>query len=378
MVQLQGNCTLADPIAFMSKEMQFVCFKLEHVITKTLSVCWQSPSNIALVKYWGKTGRQLPVNPSISMTLSESYTETRLTVLPRESEGEIQLDFWFEGMPNEAFGKRTAKFLDDVMDMFPWLAQVNLKLETRNTFPHSAGIASSASAFSTLALCLCSLEAELFSVLLSEEEFRGKASYIARLGSGSACRSIFPGFSVWGKTKALKKSTDFMAVQVEEVHPVFLTLHDTIFIVDSQQKAVSSSEGHKRMNEHPFAKGRVLQANAHTSKLLEALKTGDKETFIQIVESEALTLHALMMSSEEGFLLMQPETLAIINGVQRIRVEKKLDICFTLDAGPNVHVLSFGKLDELVGELVVHELVKNNKQGYRIPDHYGLGPIKIG
>jgi diphosphomevalonate decarboxylase len=347
-------------------------------LSEHTSVSWQSPSNIALVKYWGKTGRQLPVNPSLSMTLSKAYTETKLTAFPRETEGDVELDFWFEGRQNSAFGNRISRFLQSVTDIFPWLAQVSLKLETHNTFPHSAGIASSASAFSALALCLCSLEAELFGILYEENEFRFKASYLARLGSGSACRSLFPGFTVWGLTETLAGSSDLLAMPVEEVHPVFKTLHDTILILNNKEKPVSSSEGHNRMIGHPFAEARIRQAVKNTDELLQALKSGDKQTFIRIVENEAFTLHALMMTSAAGFILMLPETLRIISRIQELRKETGLDICFTLDAGPNVHLLYFEDQIEQVQKLIVEDILKNNKQNMQIDDLYGEGPVKIG
>lgn len=351
---------------------------LSSALVKPVSVSWQSPSNIALVKYWGKKSMQLPVNPSLSMTLSKAYTETRLTAFPREGQGTVELDFWFEGKQNAGFGVRMNMFLQSVTDIFPWLSQVNLKLETQNTFPHSAGIASSASAFSALALCLCSLDMELNGVMLDENEFRLKTSYVARLGSGSACRSVFPGISVWGKTRALLGSSDWFASQVTEVHPVYTTLRDTILIVDTKEKSVSSSEGHKRMIAHPFAEARVKQARENISQLIDALKTGHKKTFIRIVENEALTLHALMMTSDEGFMLMHPETVRIINRIQEIRKETGLDICFTLDAGPNVHLLYFEDQIEQVNKLIVEDLFKNNKQNMRIDDFYGKGPLKMG
>ena len=84
---------------------------LDVPLAEPVSVSWQSPSNIAFVKYWGKTGRQLPVNPSLSMTLSRAYTETTLTAFPREKDGPVELDFWFEGRQNAAFGGRMAGFL---------------------------------------------------------------------------------------------------------------------------------------------------------------------------------------------------------------------------------------------------------------------------
>lgn len=350
---------------------------LEAVLTVPVSVSWQSPSNIAFVKYWGKKGQQLPVNPSLSLTLSQAYTETKLTALPRQAEGIPDLDFWFEGKQNAAFGERMNLFLKSIIDIFPWLGQVNLKLETRNTFPHSAGIASSASAFSALALCLCSLDAELNGIILTETEFRFKASFIARLGSGSACRSLFPGLTVWGITNALPGSSDQVAVPVTDFHPVFKTLRDTIIIVNSQEKAVSSTEGHSRMIDHPFAKARISQAGKNVTDLLEAIKNGDKKTFIKIVENEALTLHALMMTSDKGFILMHPETLRIITRIQQLRNETGLDICFTLDAGPNVHIIYFGDQIEQIDKFIVEDILKNNKQNIRIDDYYGSGPVKM-
>ncbi len=356
----------------------FPGLKLTSPLSEPVSATWQSPSNIALVKYWGKTGRQLPANPSLSMTLSNALTLTKLTAFPRKTEGLIELDFWFEGNQNKAFGERISKFMGSITDIFPWQAQVSLKLETHNTFPHSAGIASSASAFSALALCLCSLDNELFGIMLDENEFRSKASYVARLGSGSACRSIFPGFTVWGKTKSLPGSSDLMAVPVPEIHTVFTTLQDTIILVNKDEKPVSSSEGHNRMIGHSFAEARIKQAGINTSNLLQALKTGDKQLFISIVENEAFTLHALMMTSADGFMLMEPETVHIISRIQQLRKETGLNICFTLDAGPNVHLLYFKDEIEQVNKLIVEHLLRNNKQNMRINDFYGSGPIKIG
>jgi len=352
--------------------------ELSAALSEPVSVSWQSPSNIALVKYWGKTGLQLPVNPSLSMTLSNALTETKLTALPRRTKGSVDLEFWFDGKNNSAFGERTVKFLQSITDIFPWLAQVSLKLETHNTFPHSAGIASSASAFSALALCLCSLDTELNGVILDESEFRQKASYVARLGSGSACRSVFPGFAFWGKSKALAGSSDLLAMPVTEVHPVFTSLRDTILIVNNKEKAVSSSEGHSRMIEHPFADARIKQASKNSVQLLAAMKTGNKSDFIRIVENEALTLHALMMTSDDGFILMNPETLRIISRIREIRQETGLFICFTLDAGPNVHLLYFEDQIEQVDKLISEDLFKNNEQNMRINDFYGTGPVKIG
>ena len=121
-------------------------------------VGWQSPSNIALVKYWGKRGKQLPQNPSISFTLSECHTETFVSFAKAERFG---FKFLFDGKENPAFGAKIEKFLDENQAFFPFLNQLALTVESRNTFPHSSGIASSASSMSAFVMCLLDIERSL-------------------------------------------------------------------------------------------------------------------------------------------------------------------------------------------------------------------------
>lgn len=123
---------------------------------------WRSPSNIALVKYWGKHGIQLPRNSSISFTLSNAYSETSIEFTKKNTDNnKIEIDFLFEGKKNEAFQKRIEKFLNSIVSHFPFITSLNLQISSTNSFPHSTGIASSASAMSALALGLCSIENEL-------------------------------------------------------------------------------------------------------------------------------------------------------------------------------------------------------------------------
>ncbi len=355
-------------------------FKFKGTLLKTpletaVSVSWKSPSNIAIVKYWGKTGRQIPVNPSVSMTLSSAYTLTHLTAIPGNNSGTVSLSFKFEGKPNTPFGARISNFLSSISDIFPFLNQVKLELYTHNTFPHSSGIASSASSFSALALCLCSLE-EQFSGKPMNDFFK-KASCIARLGSGSACRSVYGGLSLWGKSPEMPGSSDLFAIPVTNIHPVFSTLRDAIIIVNSGEKKVSSSEGHERMRQHPFANSRVRQANANTRSLLKALEDGDRATFIRVTENEAMTLHALMMTSDPGFVLLEPDSIRIISHIREFREKTGLPICFTLDAGPNIHLMYFEEDIEQVQKLIVESLLLNDKQNNWIDDKFGTGPQKL-
>ena len=191
-------------------------------------VGWQCPSNIALVKYWGKRGKQLPQNPSISFTLSECRTETFVSF---EKADRFGFRFFFEGKENPAFGAKIEKFLIDNQAFFPFLNQLNLKVESRNTFPHSSGIASSASSMSAFLMCLLEIENQLVGKPIDFQ----KASYFSRLASGSACRSVFPKMALWGKTEAYEGSSDEYAVSLEnDIHPVFKTYHDSILIVSGE------------------------------------------------------------------------------------------------------------------------------------------------
>ena len=135
-------------------------------------VTWKSPSNLALIKYWGKYGMQLPKNPSVSFTLNNAYSSTKIAYKAKETgDQDISLDFYFHDEPNEAFGNRVKKYLNNLVDIFPFLRQMHLTVHSQNSFPHSAGIASSASGLSAIALCLCSIEDRLFGTLEEDDAF---------------------------------------------------------------------------------------------------------------------------------------------------------------------------------------------------------------
>ena len=354
-------------------------------------VGWASPSNIALVKYWGKKGKQIPQNPSISFTLSECRTET---FIEYEKANRFGFRFFFEGKENPAFGAKIEKFLMDHQAFFPFLNQLNLKVESRNTFPHSSGIASSASSMSAFVTGLIEIE----NLLIGQSAFRQaqrpslakvpepvegpinlqKASYFSRLASGSAARSVFPAMALWGKTEAYEGSSDEYAVSLaDDIYPVFKTYHDSILIVSGETKSVSSRAGHALMEGNPYAPARYAQANENTKNLLVALKSGDLDTFINITESEALQLHALMMCSNPSFILMKPNTLRIIEEVRNFRNETHIPLCFTLDAGPNVHLLYPESEAEKVEHFIKDHLAAYCVDNKWIADHVGDGPKKL-
>ena len=335
-------------------------------------VKWQSPSNIALVKYWGKrVGVQLPQNPSISFTLKNCRTETSVFF---EKSDRFSLHFRFEGKENPDFQTKIKAFLDDNLTFFPFLNQIDLQINSHNTFPHSSGIASSASSMSALVLSL--LEIERMAKGTPDIDLK-KASYFSRLASGSACRSVFPTMALWGATEAFPDSSDEYAVTLENhIAPIFKSYRDSILIVSDAKKAVSSRAGHALMDTNPYAATRYATARKNIEELLGVLRTGDLERFIQIVESEAMQLHALMMCSEPSYLLIKPNTLRIINTLYEFRKETDIPVCFTLDAGPNVHILYPEQHAEMVERFIMDELERYCVDGLWIPDRVGEGPSR--
>ncbi len=352
---------------------------IETSKVKENKVGWQSPSNLAIVKYWGKHGVQLPRNPSISFTLANAYTETILSYAPKKGADQgIELAFTFEGEENAPFREKVLRFLESLHEIFPFLRQINLTIDSKNSFPHSAGIASSASSMSALALCLCSMEHQLFGTLPNDEEFRRKASYVARLGSGSACRSIYATMGLWGAMGEVPDSSDLYAIPYEEeLHQVFTNFHDDILIVSKGEKSVSSRAGHGLMDDNIYADNRYTQAKQRMHHLLGALRNGDIEQFGQIAESEALTLHALMMTSNPPYILMHPNSLVLIEKVRTYRKETGNPLYFSLDAGPNLHLLYPDTIKDAVKSFISNELIQYCEDDQWIADKVGKGPLQL-
>ena len=350
-----------------------------HQLQEKASIKWRSPSNIALVKYWGKHGDQLPNNPSISFTLESSFTETEIVYAPRREakiDKPIQLSFFFEGTKKDAFKHRIEKFLLKILPVFPFLEQLDLEIRSENSFPHSSGIASSASSMSALALCLCSLENRLFKTLENKESFFQKASYIARLGSGSASRSLYSIASMWGASDLKEKSSNLFAIPMaQEMHSVFHSFQNDILIVSSAKKAVSSSAGHQLMEGNIFAQSRYAQANRNLETLLHALRSGDIETVGKITENEALSLHALMMTS--NYMLIQPGSVSIMQKIKSFRESTNIPLYFSLDAGPNIHLLYPQRVQKTVRAFIEQELLVFCENRFWLKDRVGKGPIEL-
>ena len=345
---------------------------------RTGMVGWRSPSNIALVKYWGKYGTQQPRNPSISFTLDGTFSETIINFEVSEYESpNAQLDFYFEGKPNEAFKYRIEKFLNTQLEHLPFLKRTHLSIESQNSFPHSSGIASSASSMSSLAMCLLEIEDMILDSETQSDVFLKRASYISRLASGSACRSVYPDLAIWGETSIDNTSSNDFAIPFMDAHEVYNEFHDDILIVSDKEKKVSSTAGHQLMESNVYAENRYKQARERLSNIKGHLVSGDLMAFGKIVEDEALTLHALMMASDPSYILLEPNTLKVINKIRGFRANDKLPVFFTLDAGPNVHVLYPHKDSDKIREFIDAELRPYCLDGRIIRDQTGKGPIRI-
>ena len=325
------------------------------------------PSNIALIKYWGKYEKQIPANPSISYTLNLCKTNTEMEFVADET---FSVQTFLAGKEEVKFAEKIAKYFRSIEEYLPWILKGKYIIKTENTFPHSSGIASSASGFGAIAKCLMTLD-QSFSGQTDECFTLKKASFIARLGSGSACRSLYDGLVVWGETKEVYESSDLFAVQYpnDEVHDVFRSFNDWVLLIHEGEKAVSSTVGHGLMNTNPYAERRFQEAHENFATLKKILKQGDMNAFIQLVEHEALTLHAMMMMSEPAFILMQAGTLAVINKIWEFRKETNLPLFFTLDAGANVHLLFPSNKDEdKITEFIIKELVQHTQNNGVVKD----------
>ena len=317
----------------------------ENYTIQSTTVSESCPSNIALIKYWGKYDNQIPANPSISYTLNHCKTNTTIEFLANEP---FSVQTFLSGNEELKFAEKIEKYFKNIAPYLPWILKGKYIIKTENTFPHSSGIASSASGFGAIAKCLMILDEKFSadhyesSMINNQSSFSSKkASFLARLGSGSACRSLYNGLVVWGDSDDVVGSSDLFAVQYpnSEIHGIFKDFNDWVLLIHEGVKSVSSTVGHGLMNTNPYAERRFQEARENFLPMKEILKSGDMNAFIKLVEHEALTLHAMMMMSDPAFILMKTGTLEVINKIWDFRRETELPLFFTLDAGANVHLL---------------------------------------
>ena len=342
-----------------------------------MKTTYRCPSNIALVKYWGKKegGIQLPANPSISLTLSDLFAETTVQVMGANSSGKASFDFLFNGQPRESFVPKLQDFFARIYNDYELLQKHHLLINSTNNFPHGTGIASSAAGFGALGCCIVDLQQELNPKPGNRQQ---EISRIARLGSGSACRSVYAEPAIWGRHSEMEGSSDEFAIPFAgKVAAEFSQMMDAVLIVDAGEKKVSSSAGHGLLKNNPYGPARFAEAERHLTELCDALTTGSEHRFISIVESEALQLHAMMMLSNPYYILMRPNTLAVIEKVWDYREKSGVPVAFTLDAGANVHLLFAGRYQQQVLNFIQTELLEYCQNRQYFCSTIGSAPEKI-
>ena len=278
--------------------------------------------NIAFIKYWGNCVpvARIPANGSISMNLGGLETRTSVTFEPSLDSDSLTLNG--QSVSGTPLG-RASQFLDRVRGM----ARLKefARMESENNFPMGAGIASSASAFAALALA-SSTAAGLH---LDEAAL----SRLARTGSGSACRSIPGGFVEW-----LADGCDPDSRAVSIAPPEHWDLRDCVAIISREHKPTGSTEGHALAHTSPLQKARVDGAPERLSQCRKAILEKDFEAFADVTELDNNLMHAVMMTSRPQLIYWQPATIAVMKAVQAWRAAG-LATCYTVDAGPNVHVI---------------------------------------
>ena len=293
----------------------------------------QASPNIAFIKYWGNRDNtlRLPVNGSISMNLDGLFTRTTV-----DFQGKLSSDALIINGHNV-----TGKGLDRVsyiLDIIRGMADIHDRAEvtTENNFPSGAGIASSASAFAALALA----GSKAAGLNLSEPEL----SHLARRGSGSASRSIPSGFVEWQMGKGDEDSYAFSIAE-----PDHWKLVDCVAIVSASHKKIGSTEGHALAPTSPLQDARVKDAPRRLELCRNAILNRDFVSFASIVELDSDIMHSVMMTSSPALHYWNPASLSVMSAVREWRNEG-LSVCYTVDAGPNVHVICPESESRTVGE----------------------------
>ncbi len=287
--------------------------------------------NIAFIKYWGNRDEtlRLPQNGSISMNLRELTTTTHVEFSPDFQQDSLWLN---EKEIRGAALQRVASFLNQVRALAN--SRLHARVTSANNFPTGAGIASSAAAFAALSLAASAA----LRLNLSEKEL----SRLARLGSGSACRSVPGGFVEW---MVGKNDADSVAVSIAPAE--HWNLVDCIAIIQTGHKPVGSTEGHALAGSSPLQAARVADTPRRLDLCRQAIEQCNFAALANIVEQDSTIMHAVMMTSSPPLFYWKDSSLRIMQHVSAWRAEG-LPACFTLDAGSNVHVIT---LSEYAGEV---------------------------
>ena len=275
-------------------------------------------ANIALMKYWGKLDEDLalPYTSSVSLTLDALFTETEVRRDPGLKDDLFVLNG--EEQPVAETGK-----ISRFIDLFRQDSG-RVRVVTRNSFPTASGLASSASGFAALATALN----EEYQLGLDKKEL----SRLTRRGSGSASRSLFGGLAVWQKGDD-KASFAYPLTAMPDMEML-------IAVVSADKKKRSSRSLMKQtVQESAYFDAWVKESEREFPRMLEAIEAEDIHAIGRLAERNAMMMHATLLANHEPFFYFQPQTLQILETVQDLR-ETGLTASYTLDAGPNVKIIT--------------------------------------
>jgi diphosphomevalonate decarboxylase len=298
--------------------------KDQRIMTTTAT--GRAHPNIAFIKYWGNRNDalRLPSNSSLSMNLDGLFTETTVTWDDALRSDVLEMN---GSVDSGAARDRVSAHLDVIRRRLD--LDIHAHVVSANNFPTGAGIASSASSFAALTVVAVAAAG----IALSEREL----STLARLGSGSASRSVPTGFVEW---HAAGEHENSFAESIAP--PDYWDLVDVVAVVSAAHKATGSTEGHHSALTSDLQPARVAGAESRLAAAKSALLARDFPTFAEVVERDSNLMHAVMMTSRPPLFYWQPGSLAVMDSVRRWRAEG-LSVCYTLDAGPNVHCICVRK-----------------------------------
>jgi diphosphomevalonate decarboxylase len=302
----------------------------------------KAPVNIAFIKYWGKKNKKLrlPANSSVSMNLNSVFTITTVEFSKKYK----QDSFAFK---HELATNKEKQRVFNQLDLIRKKAGIDLKARvvSENNFPKSTGLSSSASGMAALTQAGVAAAG----IKLSEKNL----AILARLGSGSACRSIPDGFVFWQAGSSHQSSYSFSLYQ-----PGYWQIYDVVCLVSQEKKSVSSTKGHSLVQTSPFFQVRLKDLNIKLKKIKDNLKKKNFKGLGKLSEQEALNMHAVMMTSKPSLLYWTPNTLRLIKQIKDWR-KNGLPIYFTLNTGQDVHVLvEKNNLNKLSAKLKSQKYIK--------------------
>lgn len=277
-------------------------------------------TNIALIKYWGKKDAKLrlPLMSSLSMTLDAFYTDT--SVEKTASENQFYLN---DERQDKSNSQRVFSYLDLLKKKFN--CNDNLIVRSTNHVPTSAGLAASSSAFAALAAAFC----DCYEINLNQTEL----SRLARVGSGSACRSIFGGFAIWQKGDSDESS---YAYALDE-HPK-IDMHLLAIELNTKQKKISSTRGMKDAQSSPFFTPWIKRNDLEMQQMVNAIKDNNFTAVGKLAELNANEMHAINLTAQPEFTYFEPATIRAIKLIEELRNDG-IECYYTIDAGPNIKVL---------------------------------------